>query len=293
MGDAPLTLDLQSLVLPSGFSLLAPPDASVAPCNSTSFTIQFDATAAGSFSGYFSIGNDDSDENPFDIYLSALAQDDDYGGDAYGGDAYGGGGYGGDSYGGDSYGGDSYGGDGTVAPDDPPIFGVPDVEMPNGPDEVLVDLRWYFDDVEDGSGLSYTIIANSNPAIFDSAPSIDDGYLTLRAASAAVGKSTVTVRATDSQGLTVDSTFTVSTTLPKLSIIDKKNTGETAAPAFLVLKRSGGVAQQLDVDYVLSGSATIGEDFLLNANAPSAPSSSATSLPPRQAASHSLLAKAR
>jgi hypothetical protein len=67
-GDGDLGLDTW-LSLPSGFSVVSPPTSPVGPGQSTSFTIQLDAGWASSFGGWVSLGNNDSDENPFDFYL--------------------------------------------------------------------------------------------------------------------------------------------------------------------------------------------------------------------------------
>jgi hypothetical protein len=68
-----------------------------------------------------------------------------------------------------------------------------------------------FADVESGSsGLSYSILSNSNVALFDSAiinPSTKQ--LVLNAAAGAVGRATIIVRATDAGGLTVDIPITI------------------------------------------------------------------------------------
>jgi hypothetical protein len=69
-GNGLLTLDAGSLVLPPGFSLTGAFPGTVEPYSSQSFTIQLDATVAGSYSGAVSFGNNDSDENPFDFSVS-------------------------------------------------------------------------------------------------------------------------------------------------------------------------------------------------------------------------------
>jgi hypothetical protein len=71
-GNAALALTaLDGGSMPAGFSLVSNLGAtSLAPGQSTTFTIQLDATAAGSYSGTISLGNSDSDENPFDLTIS-------------------------------------------------------------------------------------------------------------------------------------------------------------------------------------------------------------------------------
>jgi hypothetical protein len=72
-----------------------------------------------------------------------------------------------------------------------------------------ISLASYFDDHEDGgNGLTYSIVSNSNSALFDSA-SITTNSLVVNAASDVSGRSSITIRATDSDGLSVDTTVTI------------------------------------------------------------------------------------
>jgi len=58
---------------PSGFSLLMNIDSlSLAPGESTSFTIRFDAKTAGPLSGAIQLVNNDSDESSYDVNLSGM-----------------------------------------------------------------------------------------------------------------------------------------------------------------------------------------------------------------------------
>ena len=67
-------LHLGTITLPAGFSLATGPGATTLAFGaSTSFTVRFDAAAAGSFGGTLSFVNDDADENPFDIAVTANA----------------------------------------------------------------------------------------------------------------------------------------------------------------------------------------------------------------------------
>jgi LPXTG-site transpeptidase (sortase) family protein len=68
-------LNLYSLTLPDGFSLVGSYDHSVAPTASTTLTVRLDALAAGSYSGSFSLGNNDADENPYTFTLSGVVSD--------------------------------------------------------------------------------------------------------------------------------------------------------------------------------------------------------------------------
>jgi LPXTG-site transpeptidase (sortase) family protein len=63
-------LDLYALTLPSGFSLQGSYDHTVASGASTTITIQLDGQIVGSYSGDFSLANDDADEDPFNFTIS-------------------------------------------------------------------------------------------------------------------------------------------------------------------------------------------------------------------------------
>ena len=70
------------------------------------------------------------------------------------------------------------------------------------------DLNAVFDDVEDGSALTFTIQNNTNPFLVT--PTIGaDSALDLSFTASTFGASTITIRATDGGGLTVDDVFTV------------------------------------------------------------------------------------
>ncbi|MCU0879889.1 MAG: choice-of-anchor D domain-containing protein [Pirellulaceae bacterium] len=75
-GDGPLTLTaIDPAALPAGFSLVSNlGSTSLAAGEATSFTIQLDAVAAGSFTGSLAIISSDPDESPFTIQLSGQAQ---------------------------------------------------------------------------------------------------------------------------------------------------------------------------------------------------------------------------
>jgi Matrixin/Protein of unknown function (DUF1573) len=71
-GTASLTLtSLASATFPTGFSLATDYGSlSLAPSQSTTFSLRMNATAAGTFSGSLQLPNNDSDENPFDLTLT-------------------------------------------------------------------------------------------------------------------------------------------------------------------------------------------------------------------------------
>ena len=85
----------------------------------------------------------------------------------------------------------------------------------------VINLRDSFDDAEEGAaGLVYTIVGNTDPALFTSA-SIDDAsdVLTLNYAQGHEGVATLTIRATDSAGLFVEGSFDV-TVIPPSFVVD-------------------------------------------------------------------------
>jgi Ca2+-binding RTX toxin-like protein len=67
-------LNLTSLTLPTGFSLVGALPTSVAAGSNTNLTIQVDTSAVNNFAGSFSLSNTDSDENPFDFAIQATVR---------------------------------------------------------------------------------------------------------------------------------------------------------------------------------------------------------------------------
>lgn len=68
-GVAPLTLTPPTL--PPGFSLAAPLPPALAAGASLTFTLNVDTTVANTYSGEFTLTNNDSDENPFNFVIQA------------------------------------------------------------------------------------------------------------------------------------------------------------------------------------------------------------------------------
>ncbi|GEM_PF-3399614 len=66
-------LSLSNLLLPAGFTLLDALPTELAAGSSVAVRVQFAASNSGSFSGRFSVTNNDADENPFDLTLTAQA----------------------------------------------------------------------------------------------------------------------------------------------------------------------------------------------------------------------------
>lgn len=93
--------------------------------------------------------------------------------------------------------------------DRPTTTGLSDVTIEFGAYSTVVDLFAAFDDVEDAdAALSYEVTQNSNPDLFSSVE-IDQlaGTLTFFHAENTTGVSQITIRATDSAGLSVETTL--------------------------------------------------------------------------------------
>jgi len=76
----------------------------------------------------------------------------------------------------------------------------------NDPD-TIIDLTTVFSDVEDGTNLTYTVQSNDNPTLVDA--SIATSTLTLDYLADQSGSATIVVRATDSGGLFVEDTISL------------------------------------------------------------------------------------
>jgi hypothetical protein len=68
--DGNSTLQLTSLTLPAGFSIVDAPLANLVPRSSDTFTVQLDSTVVGTHSGQIIIGNNDADESIFSFSVS-------------------------------------------------------------------------------------------------------------------------------------------------------------------------------------------------------------------------------
>jgi Ca2+-binding RTX toxin-like protein len=68
------TLNLSNLQLPDGFSLVGTLPTSVAANASTTISVALNATTVGSYSGSFSLNNNDSDESPFNFVMSGTVK---------------------------------------------------------------------------------------------------------------------------------------------------------------------------------------------------------------------------
>lgn len=91
----------------------------------------------------------------------------------------------------------------------PATSGITDISVNEDSNNETVDLYSAFEDTEDtDAGLAYTIQNNSHPTLFAEA-SITAGQLTLDFAENQNGNSVITIRATDSGGLFVETSFNV------------------------------------------------------------------------------------
>jgi len=75
-GQTDLVLEAGSLELPAGFQLVSAFASTIVPGGSTSFTIELDACAAGTYSGSLSFLTNDADESPFDFTVSGTVDPD-------------------------------------------------------------------------------------------------------------------------------------------------------------------------------------------------------------------------
>ncbi len=99
----------------------------------------------------------------------------------------------------------------TVENDTPTTTGIDDIAVSEDEAPTGIDLFAAFDDTEDTDAqLSYAVVDNTNPGLLDSAV-IDAtaGTMTLAYAPDASGVGNITVRATDSSGAFIETTFTV------------------------------------------------------------------------------------
>ena len=83
------------------------------------------------------------------------------------------------------------------------------VNQDNAPIDNYRDLKAVFTDTEDGSALTYTILSNTNSGLVTPTIVAADSTLDLSFTASTSGTATITVRAADSGGLTVDDVFTV------------------------------------------------------------------------------------
>ena len=120
--------------------------------------------------------------------------------------------------------------------DDPPVtIGIPDVAHGDGGSPTAIDLTQYFADSQcSASALTYSVIGDTSPALFTSiSVDAESQTLTLAYNPGNHGAAQITVRATDPEGLYVDSTFTVRSAaavaaLTDVTITSQLDEGQTA-----------------------------------------------------------------
>ncbi|MBX2821473.1 MAG: tandem-95 repeat protein [Rhodothermaceae bacterium] len=98
--------------------------------------------------------------------------------------------------------------------DAPTTSGISDVSVLEDASNTVINLFGAFEDAEDADEeLIYTVTENTNPSLF-TATTIDplNGFLTLEYAPNQNGSATLTVRAEDTEGLSVSTSFTVTVT---------------------------------------------------------------------------------
>ncbi len=136
----------------------------------------------------------------------------------------------------------------------PTITGVADVNVNEDAVDTVINLFGEFDDIEDADAdLTYTITSNTNSGLFD-ATNIDGvaGTLTLDYAANQSGTSDITIRATDTGGLWVEDTFTVTVTAqndtPITSNIADVNVNEDAVDTVVDLFGAFDDTEDTDAD---------------------------------------------
>ncbi len=194
LGNADLVLDT-AIQIPDGFVLDSPPDAVIGVCASTTFTIRLAVAQPGTFSGWVSLGNNDSDENPFDFSISAIVTE-----------------------------------GGTGGNHSPPEVANPIDDFSVEAEQVssVFDLSQVFADVdvEAGSDSSTYTAASSDETLVTA--STEGDWLTLSYLPGQLGTATITLRATDSHNAYVETSFAVTvvpfnhaptaTALPAISV---------------------------------------------------------------------------
>lgn len=130
--------------------------------------------------------------------------------------------------------------------DAPTTSGFGLVKISDASVDVAISLLSGFADNESGaSGLTYSIVSNSNPGLFDSAAiNTTTKSLVVNAAGSASGRANLVIRATDAGGLSVNSTITID--------INRDN-----APPSIVNFAIGSLGNGL---YLVSGNVVDGDD---------------------------------
>ncbi|MCA9912941.1 MAG: putative Ig domain-containing protein, partial [Anaerolineae bacterium] len=148
----------------------------------------------------------------------------------------------------------------------PTTSGIGNIEALLGAVSNNVDLYASFDDVEDtDAAMSYAVTGNTNPALFSDV-SILNGVLTLTYATGVTGSADITVEATDTGALSVDTTFTV--TVTDTPGVDGRVTDNLLVPYTFdeatgnVVHDVGGVGTPLDLNIDTPANVTWGAGTL-------------------------------
>jgi hypothetical protein len=97
-----------------------------------------------------------------------------------------------------------------VDDDAPTTSGLGLFSIDNEAVNYAIPLSSYFDDHEDGGeNLTYSIVSNNNSALFDAASISGTNTLLVNAAANVSGRGVITIRATDSNGISVDAAVTI------------------------------------------------------------------------------------
>ncbi len=92
----------------------------------------------------------------------------------------------------------------------PTVTPYPTIQVPVNAPNTEIDLTEVFDDEQDGGdGLTYAIVGNTNPDLFTLVTIDSSGTLIIDYAPNQSGTAVITVRATDTTGLSTETTFTV------------------------------------------------------------------------------------
>ena len=137
----------------------------------------------------------------------------------------------------------------------PTTSGIANVTVAEGASDTIISLFDAFEDAQNlDAELIYEVVANTNPALVATSPTIDSatGELILDYAATGLGTADITVRATDTGNLSVDTTFTVTVNeappLPPGSVISRIEAEDYIGFSDSSVGNQGGVYRSDDVD---------------------------------------------
>ena len=154
------------------FSVTVPPTSPIANGASTTFTVRFTPSVAGARNATISFINNDTNESPYNWSIQGTG----------------------------------------IANNPPTTTGISNVNVVEDAANTSIDLWPSFADAQDTDAqLTYTVTGNTNAGLFSSvtAPAPGGQFLVLDYAPDANGTANITVRATDTGGLFVETTFAV------------------------------------------------------------------------------------